>query len=176
MSDQLGMLFLVLFVVAAAGCIYLAITMSRRVQAGIDRWRGQERQALETELRSFADADARLRFEQWKQDHEQAIRLDAVQRSVAVTKGKITEHILPYLPGFDLDPKDVRFLGTPIDLIAFDGLNASQEVEIVFIEVKTGQSALTAREKAVRRAVEAKRVSWRVINPDAEVGRHLARA
>ena len=58
MSEQLGMLFLVLFVVSAAACIYLSITMSRRVQAGIDRWRGQERQALETELRSFADADS----------------------------------------------------------------------------------------------------------------------
>ena len=168
MSESLGFLFLVLFVIAAAACIYLAITISGRVQAGIDRWRGQERQALETELRSFADADAGLRFEQWKQAHEQSIRFDAVQRSVAVTKGKVTEHIVPYLPGFDLDPKDVRFLGTPIDLIAFDGLNASEEVEIVFIEVKTGQSALSAREKAVKRAVEAKRVSWRVINPDVE--------
>ena len=173
MSEPLGILFLVLFVVAAAVCIYLSITMSRRVQAGIDRWRMEERQTLETELRSFADAEARLRFEQWKQDHEQAIRLDAVQRSVAVTKGKVTEHIVPYLPGFDLDPKDIRFLGTPIDLIAFSGLNASEEVEIVFIEVKTGQSALSQRERAVKKAVEAKRVSWRVINPDLEVGRHL---
>jgi predicted Holliday junction resolvase-like endonuclease len=47
--------------------------------------------------------------------------LDAIQRSVAGTKGKVTEHIVPYLPGFDLDPKDVRFLGTPIDLIALAG-------------------------------------------------------
>jgi predicted Holliday junction resolvase-like endonuclease len=101
--------------------------------------------------------------------------MDAVQRSVAVTKGKVTEHIVPYLPGFDLDPKDVRFLGTPIDLIAFDGLNASEEIEIVFIEVKTGQSSLSSRERAVKKAVEAKRVSWRVFNPDLEVGRPLVR-
>ena len=45
----------------------------------------------------------------------------------------------------------------------------------MFIEVKTGQSALSQRERAVKKAVEAKRVSWRVINPDLEVGRHLAR-
>jgi predicted Holliday junction resolvase-like endonuclease len=169
MSEPLGVLFLVLFIVAAALCIYLAITTSRRVQAGINRWRDEERQTLEAELRNLADADARLRFEQWKQDHEQAIRMDAVQRSLAVNKGKLTEHIVPYLPGFDLDPKDVRFLGTPIDLIAFDGLNASKDVEIVFIEVKTGQSALSPRERAVKKAVEAKKVSWRVINPDLEV-------
>ena len=79
---------------------------------------------------------------------------------------------MPYLPGFDLDPKDIRFLGTPIDLIAFKGLNSSVEgVEIVFIEVKTGRSVLSAREKAVKRAVEEKRVSWRVFNPDVEVER-----
>ena len=116
-----------------------------------------------------------MELERWRQEQEQTIRLDAVQRSVAVTKGKVTEHIVPYLPGFDLDPKDVRFLGTPIDLIAFSGLNASEDVEIVFIEVKTGQSTLSPRERAVKKAVEAKRVSWRVINPDLEVGRHLAR-
>ena len=172
MSEQLGFLFLVLFMVVAAVCIYLSITMSHRVQAGINRWRNEERQALETELKQLADDDARLQFERWKQEHEQQIREDAIQRSLAVTKGKVTEHIVPYLPGFDLDPKDIRFLGTPIDLIAFKGLDASvEEVEIVFIEVKTGGSVLTAREKAVKKAVEGKKVSWRVFNPDVEVDR-----
>jgi hypothetical protein len=63
MSESLGFLFLALFVVAAAACIYLAITMSRRVQTGIDRWRIEEKQTLAIELKSFADAEARLRFE-----------------------------------------------------------------------------------------------------------------
>jgi predicted Holliday junction resolvase-like endonuclease len=172
MSEPLGFLFLVLCVIATAVCIYLSMTMSHRVHAGITRWRNEEKQALETELRQLADADARLQFERWKQEHEQQIRMDAIQRSLAITKGKVTEHIVPYLPGFDLDPKDIRFLGTPIDLIAFKGLNASvEEVEIVFIEVKTGRSVLSAREKAVKKAVEEKKVSWRVFNPDVEVDR-----
>jgi predicted Holliday junction resolvase-like endonuclease len=148
MLEQLGFLFLALFVFAAAVCVYLSITMSRRIQMGINRWRNEERQALETELKRLADADARMQIERWKQEHEQEIRLDAIQRSSAVTRGKVTEHIVPYLPGFDLDPKDIRFLGTPIDLIAFKGLNATvEEIEIVFIEVKTGRSVLSAREK-----------------------------
>ena len=172
MSEQLGLLFLVLFVLAAAACVYLSFTLSRRVQMGIDRWRNEERQALEAQLRQLADADARMQIERWKQQHEQEIRLDAVQRSSAVTRGKVTEHIVPYLPGFDLNPKDIRFLGTPIDLIAFKGLNDSmEEIEIVFIEVKTGGSTLSARERAVKKAVEQKRVDWRVFNPDVEVGR-----
>jgi predicted Holliday junction resolvase-like endonuclease len=168
MSEQLGILFLVLFVVAISACVYLSITMSRRIQAGIDRWRNEEMKALETQLKQLADTDARMQIERWKQAHEREIRLDAIQRSSAVTRGKVTEHIVPYLPG--LDPKDIRFLGTPIDLIAFKGLNASvEEVEIVFIEVKTGRSVLSAREKAVKKAVEEKRVSWRVFNADEKV-------
>ena len=172
MSEQLGLLFLILFVFAGAACIYLSVTMSRRVQTGINRWRNEERQALEAQLKQLADADARTQIARWKQEYEQKIRLDAVQRSMAVTRGKVTEHIVPYLPDFDLDPKDIRFLGTPIDLIAFKGLNASvEDIEIVFIEVKTGRSGLSAREKAVRKAVEDKKVSWRVFNPDLEVDR-----
>ena len=101
--------------------VYLSITMSRRVQTAVNQWCNEERQALETQLRDLANADARMQIERWKQQHEQEIRLDAVQRSSAVTRGKVTEHIVPYLPGFDLNPKDIRFLGTPIDLIAFKG-------------------------------------------------------
>ena len=170
MSEQLGLLFLVLFVLAAAACVYLSVTLSRRVQMGINRWRNEESQALEAQLRQLADADARMQIERWKQKYEQEIRLDAIRRSSAVTRGKVTEHIVPYLPGFDLDPKDIRFLGTPIDLIAFKGLNDSlEDIEIVFIEVKTGGSVLSAREKAVKKAVEQKKVSWRVFNPDVDV-------
>jgi predicted Holliday junction resolvase-like endonuclease len=168
MSEPLGVLFLILFVVAVAACIYLSITMSRRVQAGITRWRDEEKQALEAQLRQFADEDARQQLERWKVDWQEEIRRDAILRSGVVTKGMVTQHIVPYLPGFDLDPKDIRFLGSPVDLIAFKGLNASVEddVEIVFIEVKTGKSPLSQRERRIRKAVVGKRVSWRIFNPD----------
>ena len=145
MSESLGFLFLALFVVAAAACIYLAITMSRRVQTGIDRWRIEEKQTLAIELKSFADAEARLRFERWKQEHEQQIRDDAIQRSLAITKGKVTEHIVPYLPGFDLDPKDIRFLGTPIDLIAYNGLNYQTDLTDAEWRVMAPQFGATRR-------------------------------
>ena len=177
MSEHLGVLFLILFLIAAMGCVYLVLKMQSSVQAGISRWRDEEKHALEVQMTELARRYAGVWFEQWKQQEEQKIRLDAVQRSQAITRGKVTEHIVPYLPGFDFDPKDIRFLGTPIDLIAFKGLNAStEEVEIVFIEIKTGRSALSSREKAVRRAVEEKRIAWRVINTDVEVPRLLARA
>lgn len=79
MPEPLGVLFLILFVVATAASIYLSITMSRRVQAGIDLWRNEEKQALEAELKRLAEADARLQLERWKHEHTQQIRTNAIQ-------------------------------------------------------------------------------------------------
>jgi len=73
----------------------------------------------------------------WKARYTSIIRADAVQRSQAVTAGKVHEQLIPYLPSFPYNPKDVRFLGSPIDLVVFDGLAEGQVRRVVFVEVKT---------------------------------------
>src|SRR6184192_3178118 len=65
---------------------------------------------------------ALLYIQQWKARYTQVIRQDAVQRSQAVTSGKVHEQLVPYLPEFGFNPKDARFLGSPVDLLVFDGL------------------------------------------------------
>jgi hypothetical protein len=80
MSEQLGLVFLTLFVLAAAACIFLSVTMARRVQMGINQWCNEERQALETQLRELAVADARVQIERCKQQHEQKLRLVSVAK------------------------------------------------------------------------------------------------
>src|SRR5881392_943214 len=101
-----------------------------------------------------------LYFLIWKLRYTRAIREDAVQRSLAVTAGKVHEQLVPYLPEFGFNPKDARFLGSPVDLIVFDGLAAGDVRRIVFLEVKTGGASLTARERQVRDVVEAREVAW----------------
>ena len=96
----------------------------------------------------------------WKARHTGAIRLDAIQRSQAVTIGKVSEQLLPYLPDFPFNPKDARFLGSPVDLVVFDGLDDGEVRRVVFIEVKTGTSGLSGRERQVRDAIQARRVEW----------------
>ncbi len=92
-------------------------------------------------------------------------RKDAVKRSRAVLNGQLNEQFAAYLPGFPGNAMDSHFLGKPIDFICFSGLNEKDEVdEIVFIEVKTGQSILSAREKSVRKAIEEGRVRYEVYN------------
>src|SRR5258705_2719732 len=67
-----------------------------------------------------------LYFLVWKLRYSAAIREDAVQRSLAVTAGKVHEQLVPYLPEFGFNPKDARFLGSPVDLVVFDGLSAGE--------------------------------------------------
>jgi predicted Holliday junction resolvase-like endonuclease len=105
---------------------------------------------------------AGLYFLLWKARYSAAIRENAVQRSLAITSGKVHEQLVPYLPEFGFNPKDARFLGSPVDLVVFDGLSEGDVRRVVFLEVKTGGSggALNRRERQVRAAVEARAVEW----------------
>src|SRR3954462_13473759 len=96
----------------------------------------------------------------WKVRYSAALRSDAVLRSQAITAGKVHEQLLPYFPDFPYNPKDVRFLGSPTDLIVFDGLASGEVKGVIFREVKTGGSCLTAREGSVKDASEAGEVEW----------------
>ena len=112
-----------------------------------------------------------LYFTIWRLKHTRMIREDAVQRSRAITAGKVHEQLVPYLPGFPYNPRDVRFLGSPIDLVVFDGLADGQLRRIIFVEVKTGSSALTCRERSVRDVIECGDLEWAEIR----LGRQLRR-
>ena len=101
-----------------------------------------------------------LYFLVWKARYSAAIRENAVQRSLAVTAGKVHEQLVPYLPEFGFNPKDARFLGSPVDLIVFDGLAEGAVRRVVFLEVKTGGATLTARERQIRAVIEAREVAW----------------
>ncbi len=101
-----------------------------------------------------------VNFEQWKKEEEISIRRDAIQKSQSVTVGKITEHFIPFFPEFDYNPKDARFIGSPIDFLIFDGLNEGEVKQIIFAEVKTGTSSLSTKERHVRDAVQNRRVRW----------------
>jgi predicted Holliday junction resolvase-like endonuclease len=96
----------------------------------------------------------------WKARYTRTVRRDAVRRSEAVTTGKVVEQLVPYLPDFPFNPRDARFLGSPVDLVVFDGLSGGDVRRVVFVEVKTGGAQLTARERRVRDAVEAGRVAF----------------
>ena len=92
----------------------------------------------------------------WRQ-HKASQRF---QRSVL--GGKFSEHIATLLPHFpeDLKASEARFIGDPVDFIFFKGKDESNVSEIVFLEVKSGNSQLTEVEKQVREAIQQRKVTW----------------
>ena len=56
-------------------------------------------------------------------------RKDAVKRSRAVIGGQMAEQIAPFLPDFPCNPADVRFIGKPVDFIAFPGMAEGKSIE-----------------------------------------------
>lgn len=97
---------------------------------------------------------------QWRGAHEANIRADAIIRSSAVIRGRVSEHLAPYIH-FPYNPRDARFIGSPIDIIVFNGLDDGEVQEIVFLEVKTGEgAALSQKQRQIRDAVQNKKVIW----------------
>jgi predicted Holliday junction resolvase-like endonuclease len=171
-------IILILFIVLGI-LLLLYILQERNIESRareiFEAWREQERQDLAgwkaTELERLSEEKARILFAGWRAEEEEIIRSDAVRRSQSVTRGKITEHLIPYFPDFPYNPKDARFLGSPVDLIVFDGLSEDTIREIVFVEIKTAKNpSLSRREREIRDCVQEKRVSYKLLQlvPETE--------
>ena len=92
-------------------------------------------------------------------------RADAIKRSRSVLGGLAGEQIAPFLPGFPCNPADARFLGKPVDFVAFCGAAQEDKIhEILFVEVKSGDATLSRREKEIRECVENGRVRFEIYN------------
>lgn len=77
--------------------------------------------------------------------------------------GKYSEKFVPFLKQFRHEPADSFFFGSPIDYVAFDRDSLGNIKNISFIEVKTGNSQLTEREKDLKQAIKNKLISWELI-------------
>lgn len=84
----------------------------------------------------------------------------AIERSRVVLKGQFTEQLSPFSQEFPVKASEARFLGAPLDFIAFKGLDEKHVEEIVFIEVKSGKAQLNQTEKSIKKAVEEKRIRF----------------
>lgn len=158
-------LALAVIAILALKYVGLRLRLGERVEAGVEAWRERELARVQRQLEQAAEAKALVQLAQWQAQSEGDIRRDAVTRSRGVIAGKVVEHLAPYFDGFPYNPKDVRFLGSPVDLVVFDGLDEGALLEIVFIEVKSGSATLSARERGIRDAVKGGRVRWEEYRP-----------
>jgi predicted Holliday junction resolvase-like endonuclease len=75
-------------------------------------------------------------------------------RAGAVNLGNILERVAPALATFPVRLSECRSLFDPIDYVAFPGAERGVIDAIEFVELKSGASRLTNRQKQVRDAVE----------------------
>lgn len=107
-------------------------------------------------------------FEQQKKDFEKRRKslIDTKKSEIgarAVNIGQKMEVFFPILKDFKLALPDCRFLGEPIDMITFNGCSNNKIESMSFIEVKTGTARLNEHQKAVKDAVNDKKVSFKVV-------------
>ena len=127
-----------------------------------EEWKTTELLTYKKIIDKNSNDAALVALRQWIAENEERIRKDAANRRVRSVMGKVTEHLIPFSEAFSqFNPKDARFIGSPIDLIVFDGAEEKKdEITIYFLEIKTGTSALSQRQKKVMEAVKDKRVEW----------------
>ncbi len=130
-----------------------------------ERYYRQEIKDLEREhrkeIRELYDEIEEMRGEQ--NNNIEDARKDAIRKSQSTLKGQISETLAPWLMTCVNSVKELNFLGNPIDFVGFKGIDDNKEVEIKFIEVKTGKSSLTSKQRKIRDAVKAKRVEWQEV-------------
>ena len=125
----IALILLVLLVIA----IVVAIVLARKylsvkdqiddyARRELEQWRASEVEAIKQDAKKMAEEELNIKFEEWKSQYEKSIREDARQRSRYVITGQVAELFAPFLPDFNFNPKDARFIGEPIDYIIFDGL------------------------------------------------------
>lgn len=88
---------------------------------------------------------------------------DAIKRSTSVSKGKIVEHFAPFMLPDLLNPDEIVFIGSPIDLISFTDIDNKDDISIDFLEIKTGNSSLNKKQKLIREAIFSKRVFFKTV-------------
>ena len=99
-----------------------------------------------SEILSLQEA---LRFQE-----EQYDKLLGQKKSSEVRTGKITEQLSPFLNDYPLAPETAKFIGDPIDFVHFD------EDKITFVEVKSGKSQLSRKQKDIKELVEQGKVAF----------------
>lgn len=79
------------------------------------------------------------------------------QKSTEVRTGLLLETWAPFLDTFPYDPRSARFLGNPLDYVVFG------EDEVVFLEVKTGDSSLSKSQRNIKELIEAGKVRFELM-------------
>jgi len=94
--------------------------------------------------------------------------------SAHTTRGQLLEKWTPFVSAEGIDEhwrvEDWQFIGAPIDYVVFDWRQDKVENltdgKVVLLDVKSGKSQLTSKQRRIRDLIKAGRVEWREIRLD----------
>lgn len=111
------------------------------------------------------------------QDEIKRARQKSVASSRATIKGQIAEQFAPLLPQFPYLPSDSKFFGDPVDYIVFDGYTDLRDgtghpddIDVIFIDIKSGGARLSKGQEAIQKAIEQGRVRFETVRVDTLEG------
>ncbi len=143
----------------------LNLIATQRAGYQFELFKKNELEGYKKIMQEAAHQEAKSLYARWIIDEEERLRKDAVTRSMGVNLGKITEHLVPFSSHLEhFNPRDIRFIGSPVDLMIFDGATEKSDViDIYFVEIKTGTGQLSKKQKAIRDAIDKHRVYWKPV-------------
>lgn len=86
--------------------------------------------------------------------------LQFAKQSLSSKYGKMTEQFMPFMKDYPYDSQNFRFIGTPIDGVQFE------PDKIVFVEFKSADGKLSARQKEIKDLVDKKNVEFEEVRID----------
>tara|TARA_R110000824_G_scaffold339752_4_gene526277 strand:- start:303 stop:914 length:612 start_codon:yes stop_codon:yes gene_type:complete len=107
---------------------------------------------LKTATETTTDLEKRL-----EEESESRKKTLSQKKSSEVRLGHIAEKLAPFLDDFTFNPEDATFLGQPIDYIVFE------EEVITFVEIKSGNSQLSPKQRHIRDLIKNNCVAWKEI-------------
>lgn len=143
----------IFLVVVLVGTIIVLVALLRMAH---EKAQAAEVRAQDAEMHALERANKLL------VQKEKEMRADAITRSKRTLRGKVYEHLVPFEDDFGFNPQDCRFLGAPVDYLVYDGLSEGALERIVFLEIKTGHSRLTTRQRLVKKTIEEGEVEFQV--------------
>jgi predicted Holliday junction resolvase-like endonuclease len=131
-----------------------------RLESELKGYRQMTESVISSDMHEALVAEHRVKAESVSAELEKVKNeLDSVkgkQISERVRLGQVSENVTPFLSAFPYDPKRVRGLFQPIDLLVFN------DDEIVFVEVKTGDAALTEKQRNIKRLIDEGKVRFEI--------------
>jgi len=114
---------------------------------------------IQTKEKDFEIAVAKL-TQDLEEQKELKNKVTSQKKSSEVRLGHIAETLAPFLDQFEFEPEECSFLGQPIDYVSFG------QDEITFIEVKSGKSQLSSKQRKIRDQIKQGKVKWKEVRID----------